>query len=300
MDKQNEITYLPIEELKLEKDKTVFITSYPRSYSTRTNFYYQSHKLSTAIMDAMNDGKDTFISMNKSLFEVLCTGSLLFYREQFPHLKIYHVCFNPPEENSAKWKSYIKFTRFCSIQKQLDGNYFFSETYHYNTDKLTKWLVEHCSLMIGYFSLQEFVSSIAVKAAKKLQLPIINLFDDRELEKTGDSIPFEILHMIRDSELKKILSRNYHSNYGACIKGTVFSSPLYHKYCDQKSDILQRLSSNTISIETIQKLTLELNKIEMKILKLIAEKSYQVGITVTLPDKNAIQKRNRKNKNVKQ
>ena len=111
---------------------------------------------------------------------------------------------------------------------------------------------------------------------------------------------FEILHMIRDSELKKILSRNYHSNYGVCIKGRVSSSPLYHKYCDQKSDILQRLSSNTISIETIQKLTLELNKIEMKILKLIAEKSYQVGITVTLPDKNAIQKRNRKNKNVKQ
>lgn len=297
MEKQSEIAYQPIEELTLEKEKTVFITSFARAYSSRTNFYYQRHEMCKTIQSAIEQGKDTFLSMNKTLFEVLYTSEILYWRKQYPNIKIYHVCFKPPNINSSAWKEYIEFTRFCSIQSELDGSYYFVGFNKYcDRNKCNQWIVEHSSLIIGYFSLQEFVSSITTKVAKELQIPIINLFDDRmNTEKIGGSIPFEVLSMVQDSELKKIISRNYHSYYGALIRGTVFGSSLYHKYSDKKSEVLQQLSSNTISPNTIRKLTLELNEVEMKILKLIAEKSYQVGNTATLPDRI---KQGRKKRNV--
>lgn len=278
-----ETVYHPIEDLELEKEKTAFITSYPLSYSHRTNFYYQRHKLCSAIHQAIQQGKDTFLSFNKTLFEVLCTSEVLYLKEKHPNIRVYHICFRPPIEHSSAWKEYTEFNRFCSIQSQLDGCYSFYDK-HCNHNRRLRWLIEHSSLIIGYFSLQEFVSSITIKIATELQIPVINLFDDRmNTVKIGGGIPFEILPMIQNKELQKIISCNYRSQYGALIRGTVFGSSLYHHLSDQKSEILQQLSCNSISIETIRELTSELQKIEVEILRLIAKTAYQISLTISLP-----------------
>lgn len=275
--------YSSIHNLSLKKEESVLITSYPQTYTLRTNLYYLPEHLRTVLNDVVQMGKRVFISTCRTLFEITCMLELLKLKEKYPTIKLFFICAEKPDTKSLAWKEFSDFTHFTDIQNQLDGSFYYSDNTSSNcNNKFCDWIIDRVSLIIGVFNLHQVNVSHTIQLAHLLNCPIINVYDARlRQDAIGCTIPYEHLYIIKDVELQKSISLCYSYYYGNIIRGTIFSDQRYINLHNRKVKIYTQLSNNISDISDIKRLADELNTVNQKLIRLIAQVSHKIGCSTS-------------------